>query len=393
VKSTIKTGLDRISSSSFKKFSGARIGLVIHPASINSRLEHAIDIFLRRKIFVVRALFGPQHGIKGETQDNMIEWESYRHDKTGLPVFSLYGKNRKPDPDMLEDIDIIIIDLQDIGSRYYTYIWTMALVMDACATLHKTVVVLDRPNPLGGKGIEGPLLSPAFASFVGLHPLPVRHGMTIGEVARYLRDFFFQNLKLEIIKMKGWARDSWFDETCLPWVPPSPNMPTLDTATVYPGMCLLEATNISEGRGTTRPFEVFGAPFIDPDILVKRLGQYRLPGVSFRPHYFSPTFHKHAEKLCGGAQIHVTDRNRYKPFKSAVAILQSIYELYPGRFSWKKPPYEYEKNLLPIDILAGTDRLRKEITDGAHLNNMESWWNTSLREFDKNIRRKYLLYP
>jgi uncharacterized protein YbbC (DUF1343 family) len=392
VKADLKIGLELVNSSTFRKFSGARIGLVIHPASITSRFNHALDIFLKKRIFTVKTLFGPQHGLKGETQDNMIEWEGYRHTKTGLPVISLYGKTRKPNPQMLENIDVMVIDLQDIGTRYYTYIWTMALVMDACEALQKTVVILDRPNPLGGIKIEGPVLDPEFSSFVGMHPLPVRHGMTIGEIARYLRDVFYQDLHLEIVTMKGWSRDAWFDETYLPWVPPSPNMPALDTATVYPGMCLLEATNISEGRGTTRPFEIFGAPFIDPDVLIQRLSVFRLPGVSFRPHYFSPMFHKHAEQLCGGAQIHITDRSRYKPFKTAVAVLQSIYELYTDHFIWKKPPYEYEHTLLPIDILAGTDRLRTEIIDMVPLDVMESWWNTSLREFDKNTRRKYLLY-
>lgn len=388
----LKIGLERVNSSIFRRFSSARIGLVLHPASITSRFNHALDIFLNKRMLTVKALFGPQHGLRGETQDNMIEWEGYRHAKTGLPVFSLYGKTRKPTPEMLENIDVMVIDLQDIGSRYYTYIWTMALIMDACETLEKSVVILDRPNPLGGINMEGPVLHPSFCSFVGMHPLPIRHGMTVGEVARYLQSVFYQNLDLEIITMKGWSRELWFDSTPLPWISPSPNMPTLDTATVYPGMCLLEATNISEGRGTTRPFEIFGAPFINPDKLTQRLRTFRLPGVVFRPHYFSPMFHKHAEQLCGGAQIHITDRSRYKPFKTGVAVLQCIHELYTAHFKWKKPPYEYEHTLLPIDILAGTDRLRKEIMNAVSLTVMESWWNTSLREFNKNIRRKYLLY-
>ena len=252
----------------------------------------------------------------------MIEWEGYRDPVTGLPVYSLYGKSRKPLPGMLKNTDAIVVDMQDVGARYYTFIWTMALVMEACQENNKAVVVLDRPNPIGGEMTEGPVLQPEYTSFVGLHSLPVRHGMTIAEIALYLKDLYYPALELHIIPMKGWKRQMWFDETGLPWVLPSPNMPTLETAAVYPGMCLLEATNLSEGRGTTRPFEIFGAPFIKPDILAKRLADIRLPGVVFRPLNFLPTFQKYAGRLCGGCQIHVTNRRKFKPFKTAAAILQ-----------------------------------------------------------------------
>jgi uncharacterized protein YbbC (DUF1343 family) len=216
--------------------------------------------------------------------------------------------------------------------------------------------------------------------------------MTIGEIGCYFKDVFYNNLRIEIIPMTGWKRDMWFDNTGLPWVLPSPNMPTLESATVYPGMCLLEGTNISEGRGTTRPFEIFGAPFIDPELLTTKLKEIRLPGVIFRPLHFLPTFQKHAGKLCGGAQIHITDRERFKPFKTAAAVLKTAHELYPGKFRWNKPPYEYEKNLLPIDVLAGTDRFRKDIEESAPLDSMEKWWKSELRDFDSKIRQKYLLY-
>lgn len=390
--SIVKTGIDLIEKRWPSKYRSANIGLLLHPASIASNYSHSADICFRSKKFEVSALFGPQHGIRGETQDNMIEWGSFRDKKTGMPVYSLYGKTRKPSPAMLSNIDIMVIDLQDVGARYYTFIWTMALVMEACEQQNKPVIILDRPNPINGKAIEGPVLKPKYHSFVGLQRLPIRHGMTIGEMGLYFKNAFYNELSLEIIPMQGWKRDMWFDKTGLPWVLPSPNMPTLTTAAVYPGICLLEGTNISEGRGTTRPFEIFGAPFIDPELLATKLKDLRLPGVIFRPLHFLPTFQKHAGKLCGGAQIHITNREIYKPFKTGTAILKTIHDLYPNKFRWNKPPYEYENNLLPIDILAGTDRFRKDIEDGASLDTMEKWWNDELHDFDRNIRKNYLIY-
>lgn len=388
----VKTGLDIIERSWTKRLRNTNIGLLVHPASINSKLEHASEVLLGSKVFRLKALFGPQHGIKGETQDNMIEWRGFREKKSGLSVYSLYGKTRKPTAAMLKEIDVMVVDLQDVGSRYYTFIWTMALVMEACLELKKTVVVLDRPNPINGRQIEGPVLKPEYSSFVGLHPLPVRHGMTIGELSLYLKDKFYPALDLHVIAMKGWKRDMWFEETGLNWVFPSPNIPSVETAAVYPGMCLLEGTNLSEGRGTTHPFEIFGAPFIDPETLIRRLDEFRLAGVIFRSLFFEPCFQKHKGKLCGGAQIHISDRLKFKPFKTAVAILKTIHDLYPDDFKWKDPPYEYEKTLLPIDILAGTDRLRKDIEGGSSIENMEAWWTDELKEFDRKIRRQYLLY-
>lgn len=389
---SVKTGLDLFEKKWPARFRGARVGLLVHPASVNKRFEHAVDLFLRSKRCRLTALFGPQHGIRGETQDNMVEWKGFRDSKTGLPVFSLYGPTRKPKPDMLKNVDIMAIDLQDIGSRYYTFIWTMELCMQACLEEGKAVVVLDRPNPLGGVITEGTVLDPWYSSFVGNRPLPVRHGMTIGEIAWYLRDEFYPSLDLHIIPMEGWKRRVWFDETHLPWVMPSPNMPTLETAIVYPGMCLLEGTLLSEGRGATRPFEIFGAPFIDPDSLVKRLREFKLPGVLFRPLYFQPTFQKHSGKLCGGAQIHVTNRQRFKPFKTGVAVLKAIHDLYAGLFRWKTPPYEYENEKMPIDILAGTERLRKGIESDEDLEHMESQWQQERLHFDKTVRRRFLMY-
>ena len=385
------TGLDSLEKSWPRDLKGARVGLIAHPASVNSRLEHAVEVLRRSRKLRLSALFGPQHGINGQTQDNMVEWEGFRDPVTGLPVYSLYGKVRKPSPDMLRDLDVLVLDLQDVGSRYYTFIWTLDLCMQACREQHKTLVVLDRPNPITGWHTEGPLLEPGYRSFVGMRPLPVRHGLTIGEIGHYLEDLFHPGVQYRVIPLRGWKRKQWFDGTALPWVLPSPNMPSLDTAIVYPGMCLLEGTNLSEGRGTTRPFEIFGAPFVRPETLVERLREFRLPGVRFRPVQFLPTFQKHAGKLCGGAQIHVTDRERFRPFRTAVAGLKAIHNTWPRDFAWKQPPYEYEEIKMPIDILAGSERLRKDVESWKELREMDAWWSGECRAFEK-IRKRYLLY-
>lgn len=389
---SVKTGLDLFAGKWPRQFKDARVGLLVHPASVNKQLEHAVNIFLATTRCRLTALFGPQHGIRGETQDNMIEWTGFTDAKRGLPVFSLYGKTRKPTPDMLKNIDLMVVDLQDVGARYYTFIWTMEMCMQACAEEGKSLIVLDRPNPIGGRKIEGTVLQPFYSSFVGNRPLPVRHAMTVGEIACYLKAEFYPLLDLRVILMENWKRAMWFEETGLPWVMPSPNMPTLDTAIVYPGMCLMEGTLLSEGRGTTRPFELFGAPFIDPETLVKRLKEFSLPGAAFRPLYFQPTFQKYSGKLCGGLQIHVTDRDDFKPFKAGVAVIKAVHDLYPGQFRWKKPPYEYEYKKMPIDIIAGTDNLREKIEHDEDLAQMESWWQEECRHFHNTIRKQFLLY-
>jgi len=420
---SIRIGLDLFERKWPRQLKDARVGLLVHPASVNRRLEHAINLFMKyscpiakqktveiippypplakggrgdfqmkSKKFELKALFGPQHGIHGETQDNMVEWEGFRDKHTGLPVYSLYGKTRKPEPSMLKDVDVMVIDLQDVGSRYYTFIWTIELCMQACTEMNKSIVILDRPNPIGGHLTEGPVLYMKYASFVGQRPLSVRHGMTIGEISSYLRDEFYHSLDFYVIRMQGWKRMMWFDETDLPWVMPSPNMPSLDTATVYPGMCLLEGTNLSEGRGTTRPFEIFGAPFIEPEMLVKHIKYFKLHGVMFRPLYFQPTFQKYAGKLCGGAQMHITSREKFKPFKTGVTVLKTVHDLYPEHFAWKQPPYEYEKEKMPIDILAGTERLRKDIEKGESLEYMEKWWKEQCFQFNNMYRKRFLIY-
>jgi len=338
-----------------KKLRGARVGALLHPASVSSNLEHASQVLERYSDdrFRLVAFFGPQHGFLGQTQDNMMEWKSYEHPRLRIPVYSLYAEHREPTAEMLQDLDVLLVDLQDIGARYYTFIWTMYLCMRACEKNGVTMVVLDRPNPINGISVEGPLLDPHYRSFVGLHLIPVRHGKTIGELAQQFRDEAFPKCKLSILPMENWKREMWLDRTGLTWVMPSPNMPTLDTATVYPGMCLLEGTNISEGRGTTRPFEIFGAPFIDPEKLSSELNALNLPGVFFRENYFQPTFHKFAGELCRGAQIHVTDRDEFRPFLTGVEIIKRIRKIYGKEFQWRQPPYEYEWKRLPIEILIG----------------------------------------
>lgn len=388
--SRIKTGLDRLLTEFIHLIEGRRVGLVAHPASVNRELHHAVDLLARDDRFNLTAVFGPQHGARGETQDNMIEWEGYRDPRYGIPVHSLYGETRKPTPRMMEDVEVLVIDLQDVGARYYTFVYTMALAMQSCAELDRTAVVLDRPNPIGGR-LEGPVLDPEFASFVGLYPLPIRHGMTSGELAQYFNQAHGIGCRLEIVPMDGWSHALDFDDTGLPFVPPSPNIPRFETTLVYPGLCLLEGTNVSEGRGTTLPFEISGAPWVDPDHLVERLDRLQLPGVRFRPLYFQPTFHKWANHLNGGVQIYVEDRSQFKPFLTGLALVQQYRELGPGLFEWKSPPYEYEYHLLPFDILCGTDQIRIGLEAEWSLEELERSWQESLEAF-RVVRREHLLY-
>jgi uncharacterized protein YbbC (DUF1343 family) len=338
-----------------EEFRGARIGALLHPASVSSKLEHASRILekFNGELFRLSAFFGPQHGFLGQTQDNMAEWKTYEHPRLHIPIYSLYGEHREPTTEMLQNLDAVIIDLQDIGTRYYTFIWTLYLCMRACEKHGVPIVVLDRPNPINGLTIEGPILDSDYRSFVGMHPIRVRHGRTIGELALQFRNEAFLSCRLSILPVRNWKRAMWFDETGLPWVMPSPNMPALETATVYPGMCLLEGTNISEGRGTTRPFEIFGAPFIEAEQLCRELNNSKLPGIFFREAYFQPTFHKFAGQLCAGAQLHVVNRNSFRPFATGVEIIKRIRKLSGDQFQWKQPPYEYEWKRLPIEILIG----------------------------------------
>ena len=352
----VRLAIDDLSAAWPERFGGARVGAVLHPASVDSNLRPTLDVLERcsdEGLLGIAALFGPQHGFGGTTQDNMIEWEGFEHPRLSVPVFSLYGEHREPTPGMLEGLDLLFIDLQDIGARYYTFIWTLFLCMRACEAAGVSVLVIDRPNPIGGEVVEGPVLDPAYRSFVGLHPIPVRHGRTIGELAELFREEAFPTCDLTVLPMAGWERGMFFDQTGLPWVMPSPNMPTLDTALVYPGMCLLEGTNLSEGRGTTRPFELFGAPWIGAGQFVAALSERGLPGVRFREVEFVPTFQKHAGVTCGGVQMHVFDRTAFEPLRAGIDVIQTARELWPGEFAWKQPPYEYETEKLPIEVLLG----------------------------------------
>jgi uncharacterized protein YbbC (DUF1343 family) len=369
---------------------GQRLGLVANPASVTKGLEHAATALTRERSLRLRVLFGPEHGVWANAQD-LVEVDDSRDPRTGLPVLSLYGRTRVPTPEMLAGLDAVVFDMQDVGARYYTFAYTLLHVLEACTRERLRVVVLDRPNPLGGLAVEGNVLDPSFASFVGLHPLPVRHGLTLGELSLLFREERDLDVDLTVIRMKGWRRGLDFEETGLPWVMPSPNMPTVDTAFVYPGGCLVEGTNLSEGRGTTRPFELVGAPWIDPWALAKALQGENLPGALFRPVFFTPAFQKHAGKACGGVQVHVRDRRRFPAYLAYLLLIFHARRQDPHRFAWRKPPYEYERVKLPIDILCGTDRVRRAIERGASPRALEPSWREDVAAFRRS-RRRFLLY-
>ncbi|MEX2466265.1 MAG: DUF1343 domain-containing protein, partial [Gemmatimonadota bacterium] len=367
-----------------------RAGLVAHPASVTPDLEPSVDALVRLGFDLV-ALFGPQHGARGEKQDNMVESDSYRDPVTGLPVHSLYGEVRKPTREMLDGLDALLFDLQDAGVRVYTFVWTMALAMEACAEAGIRFVVLDRPNPVGGMRREGSVLRPGFESFVGLHPVPLRHGLTSGELARWLNGARGIGCELEVVPCSGLERWMRWTDTGLPWVMPSPNLPTPDSCEVYPGMVLLEGTNLSEGRGTTRPFELFGAPYLDPQALVSPLEDRLGSSVRARACYFEPTFQKHAGALCGGAQLHVLEPGSFEPVRTAVEILVAVKALAPDDFAWREPPYEYEETLAPIDMLWGHDGLRSGIDAGLGANELLAGVDEEIASFNSSVE-PYLIY-
>ncbi|MCP2519427.1 DUF1343 domain-containing protein [Candidatus Aminicenantes bacterium AC-335-K20] len=387
----MKIGLENLLENKIHLLKGKKIGLVANQASVDKNLNLSFHLLYHHPDINLTTIFSPQHGLWGEKQANMIEGEDFQDKKTGLPVFSLYGKRREPTEKMLENVDIVVFDLQDVGIRVYTYISTMALVMQACKKYGKKVVVLDRPNPINGVEVEGNVVESDFISFVGIYPLALRHGMTIGELALMFNHEFKIECDLEVIPMLGWRRKMWFDETEYKWINPSPNIPTLDSAIVYPATVYLEGTNISEGRGTTKPFEFFGAPFIDSEKFADELNRQNLPGVYFRPIAFQPTFDKWKDKLCFGVQIHVLDRDIFKPVHTGLILLKTLYKLFPDDFKWKNPPYEYEYEKLPIDLLWGTDKVRKFIEKDYNINEIEKSWEKDLEDF-KNKRNKYLLY-
>lgn len=370
---------------------GARVGLICNQSSVDHELRHAADLLHEQNGTLLTTLFGPQHGIRGDVQDNMIETPHTVDRQTGLPIFSLYSETREPTKEMLKNLDVLVFDMQDVGCRIYTFVYTLANCMRAAKKYGKRIVVCDRPNPINGEAIAGSVLEPEFASFVGQYPLATRHGLTVCELARMFNERYEINCQLDLVPMAGWSRDFWLDDTDAPWVMPSPNMPTLDTATVFPGTVHVEGTQLSEGRGTTRPFELIGAPYIDAEKYAKALSQLELPGVYFRSCGFQPTFQKHAGQTCQGVQIHVTDRDKFEPVIAGVATIKVAHDLYPEHFLWKEPPYEYVFDKNPFDVIAGTASLREAIERGDSIETIADSWKSGLGNF-KRERGPFLLY-
>ncbi|HEY0077981.1 MAG TPA: exo-beta-N-acetylmuramidase NamZ domain-containing protein [Pyrinomonadaceae bacterium] len=384
-------GIERLLESRLELLRGARVGVICNQSSVDAELRHVADILHEHKEVKLTTLFGPQHGIRGDVQDNMIETPHVVDTETGLPIYSLYSETREPTERMLEETDVLVFDMQDVGCRIYTFVYTLANCMRAAKRFGKRVVVCDRPNPIGGVHMAGNILEPEYASFVGQFPLPTRHGMTVGELALMFREHFGLECDLEVVRMEGWSRELWFEETGAPWVLPSPNIPTPDTAKVFPGAVHLEGTQVSEGRGTTRPFELVGAPYIEAAPFARKLEALGLPGVRFRAAHFQPTFQKHAGETCGGVQIHVTDREKFEPVITGVAVVKMAYDLYTEQFLWKEPPYEYVFDKNPFDVIAGTRALRDSIEGGSSLESIEDSWRKGIEDFAR-LRERFLLY-
>lgn len=385
------TGLERLAREPDLLADGGRLGLLYNQASVDSRLlpvaDHVNAIFPGR----LTTLFGPQHGATGTEQDNMIETGHSVHPRLKLPIFSLYSDTRIPTDEMLSRVDTILVDIQDVGTRVYTFATTVLHLMESCARTDKTLVVLDRPNPINGVDVEGNLLDPEYASFVGPHPLPMRHGLTLGELTNLYNDVYEVGCRLKVIHIAGWDRCHYFEETGLPWVMPSPNMPLVETAVVYPGQVVLEGTRLSEGRGTTRPFELFGAPYVEPERVIEAIEPDALNGAVLREVDFRPTFNKWAGETCRGFQFHVLDRGVFRPYRASLAILSAILRLYPEDFEWTAPPYEYVVDKLPIDVILGDPKVRQGLEQGVSVQDMEREWKDKLDEFAK-IRSHFLAY-
>lgn len=387
----IKLGLEKLLEEKLDLLKGARVGLICNQASVDHGFRHAADLLHEEQAVNLRALFGPQHGIRGDVQDNMIETGHTVDPETRLPIHSLYSETREPTEAMLQDVDVLVFDMQDVGCRIYTFAYTLANCMGAAHKFGKKVIVCDRPNPINGAQVAGNVLEPEQASFVGLFPIPTRHGMTLAELARMFNDHFEIGCDLQVVTMDGWKRSHWLDETDTPWVMPSPNIPTLDSATVFPGTVHFEGTQLSEGRGTTRPFELVGAPYVKPEEYARTLNELNLAGVFFRSCIFRPTFQKHAGASCGGAQVHVTNRNEFEPVSTGLAMVKVAYDLYRSEFRWKEPPYEYVYDRNPFDVIAGTSSIREAFERGNTLEEIQKSWTGSFNEFRK-VRERYLLY-
>jgi uncharacterized protein YbbC (DUF1343 family) len=393
MRAAVRTGLDVLRDSGFAPLRGLRVGLVTHPAAVDSRLRHAADLLAEAPGVRLAALFGPEHGLLGQAQD-LIGVGGGSDPRRAVPVHSLYGDSvasLRPAAEQLRGLDTLVVDLQDVGSRYYTFQATMLYCLEAASGAGLVTVVLDRPNPLGGEAVEGPTLRPGFESFVGPHPVPTRHGLTMGELAALYHRERRLTGALQVVRCEGWRRDRDFDRTGLPWVLPSPNMPTVETAFVYPGQCLIEGTNLSEGRGTTRPFELCGAPWIDAHALTGRLAAAELPGVVFRPASFRPTFHKFVGRDCGGIQLHVTDRDAFRPVRTGLAVLAALRDQSVERFAWRTEPYEFVADRPAIDLLFGSDRERTALEAGVPVAEIARAWEAEEDEFRRR-RREHLLY-
>ena len=387
----VKTGLEVFADAPPPSTKGKRLGLLCNPASVDRRLRHARQCIQAALPGQLKALFSPQHGFFAEKQDNMIESDHRVDPVTGLPVFSLYGETRKPTRAMFSEIDILLVDLQDVGTRVYTFMYTLSYCMEAAKAFGKRVIVLDRPNPVGGLQVEGNLLVADFASFVGRYPIPMRHGLTMGEMGILFNTQFDIDCTLEVVPMQGWKRSMLFHQTGLPWVAPSPNLPTPASALVYPGQVIWEGTNVSEGRGTTQPFELFGAPFVDTERVARALDPDLLAGAVLRPASFEPTANKWCGKLCEGFQIHVTDPPRYASYPLSLALFQAIRICHEDRFAYKNPPYEYEYDRLPMDLILGDQKLREDLEAGVAVTDLAAGWADQLKDY-RDLIQPILLY-
>ncbi|MCP3923981.1 MAG: DUF1343 domain-containing protein [Desulfobacterales bacterium] len=385
----VKTGLEVIINKEREDLKNKNIALLCNPASVTNSYEHGRIAIENKYPGVIKALFSPQHGFFAEKQDNMIESVNITDSVLNVPVYSLYGETRKPFDEMFDGIDILLIDIQDVGTRVYTFIYTISYCMEVARKLNKKVIVLDRPNPINGIDIEGNLIEPEYKSFVGRFPIPMRHGLTVGELAVLFNEEFKIGCDLEIIRMENWTREMYFKDTGINWVIPSPNMPTPDTAIVYPGQVIWEGTNISEGRGTTQPFEIVGAPFLDVDKILDQLNDTK--GVIFRKIAFEPTSNKWANERCHGFQLHITDLKSYNSFQTSIKILRAIINNHRDEFRWKEPPYEYEYKKKPIDLILGSRKIRIDIEGTRNLNDIFSEYTEYLNIFNE-VKKKYHLY-
>ena len=381
-KNTVSPGVEVLLKDQKELLKGKKVGLITNPTGIDSELNSIVDLLNDDPDIELTALYGPEHGVRGDAQAGSSVG-FYIDEKTGLPVYSLYGKTKKPTPEMLENVDVLVFDIQDVGTRYYTYIYTMAYAMEAARENDIPFIVLDRPNPQGGLSVDGPVLEPEFSSFVGLYPIPLKHGMTVGELASFFNEEFEIGADLTVVKMKGWKRSMDYDDTGLPFVLASPNMPTVSTTFVYPATGLIEGTNVSEGRGTTKPFELIGAPYINSANLAEKLNSLSLPGVKFRAASFTPTFSKHAGKLSHGVEVYVTDREEFNAVPTGLHIIKTIHDMYPNDFQFLAANN--------FSLLIGNDWVRPMILEGASVAEIMNQYQNEQDEF-KEVRKEYLMY-